>query len=95
MTEHNMNALAAEFKTLKEEISRKEKRAEEIGRIFKQAGSMVTEDFVITVTDQERVGLVGLAKVEEALGREALEKNSLISTVSYKVVKVADKPTED
>lgn len=86
-----MNAMAAEYKSLKEQMKEIEKRVTEIGEIFKKTGSMETADFVISVDNVSREQLAGLGKVEEAFSREALDKLGLINTVSYKVIKITEK----
>lgn len=70
-------------------IKRLEARRDEIKELCKASGSFCSRNFVLSVTDQSRTGLVGLEFVEKALGREILDYHNLIQTSWFQVVRVS------
>lgn len=87
----NLNKLAAEYKILKEQAAEIESRLKEINEVFKANGSVDTGDYMVVVSNVEREQLASLNKVAEIFGRQVLEKNSLINTISYQMVKITEK----
>lgn len=78
-----------EYMEVVQTIKELEVRKEELKALLTDRGSFCSRNYVCSVTDQSRTGLVGLEHVEKALGRDILEYHELIRITHFKVVKVS------
>lgn len=85
----NKNQLLTEYFNLNQEIAAKEKRLSEIKALIKEWGSVVTKDFICTVSDVSRTALLPISLVAVKLGgMRILEEKGLLHHTSYPTIKV-------
>lgn len=90
-----VDKMLTELIDLERDVRLKSKRIEAIKSWCKEQGSFSTQFHVCSIKEHTRVGLVGLEKVANAIGRDILEDLDLINISQFSTVHVSRKsPTE-
>ena len=83
----NLNNKIQRFLEIKEQMKSLETELKVIENDLKAAGSVETDMFSVTVSEQSREFLKGIKDVASVFGREALDSNGLIGVTTYQVVR--------
>lgn len=87
----NLNGKIQRYLELKDMIKEMEAEMETLKESFIDMGDLETNAYSIKITEQSRQYLAGIEAVALVVGKDVLEKNQLIKTSVYPVVKVSQK----